>query len=168
MGNEAQSTPTSPAPPTQSGPSIAHRLALAVVVGVFSLGGEGCLRDAFNRHVISLWNLFEAVLFLLAPFLGAILGSSVIQAGGFFRPGFVGLMALAGLIAGMWLGDVNDLAPKLRDFLPHLFGAFVGALVGTLWTRAHPKQTTAAMNTVLLVVLILLALLLVPVLLRAQ
>jgi len=141
-------------------------MAFAALVSAFALGGEGCLRNAFvDAHLIGIGHLLIACLFLLAPFIGAIVASAVLRAGGFFRPVFVGSMALVGLLTGMWLAEVNDMAPKLRDFLPHLYGASLGALVGTLWTRAEARPTSS-MNVVVLVVIILVAMLLAPALMR--
>jgi hypothetical protein len=165
IDSEAHAAPSAPA--TGTGPSIAHRLAFAALVSAFSLGGEGCLRNAFvNAHLIDIGHLLIAFVFLLAPFIGAIVASAVLRAGRFFRPVFVGSMALVGLLTGMWLGEVNDMAPMLRDFLPHLYGASAGALVGTLWTRAEPRPTPL-MGVVVLLVIILIAVLLVPARLRA-
>jgi len=165
MGNEAP--PAAIGPSSAVKPSIDRRLALAAIVGVFALGGEGCVRNAFAGHMFDISNLLVALLFFVAPFFGAMIGSAVIEAGGFFRPGFVGLTGLIGLIAGMWLGgEIDPSYPKLMDYVPHLSGAFLGALVGTSWTRAQPRRTPL-MNVLLLVALFLVAFLLLPVLLRA-
>ena len=157
--------PGSPAFPAR--PSMASRVALAAIVATFSLAGEGSWRVALGGGLRDLSALFEALLFFVAPFLGAALGCAVVRDGGFFRPGFVGLTAFLGLIAGIWLGgEIDDSAPSLLGYLPHLGGALGGALYGTLWPRDRPRRTNGRGGVLLVLVAIVLALLLLPVLLR--
>jgi hypothetical protein len=138
LENKAEAQQSSTSEPVAR-PSLSSRLAVAAIVGAFCVGGEGCARSALAGHLFDLQNVLVGLLFFVAPFFGAVIASAAIREGGLFQPVLVGFLGFVGLATGMWLGgEINALAPRLPDFLPHLLGAVAGAGLGTLWTRRQP------------------------------